>query len=91
MTASLKENILKFKKNGLLPAFVKGKPKWRVTYATGETKILFTVGKVKEAVRNEGIVKVEKKTIVGVLKGSTKKDIAEQDKTDWYDVTSRYL
>jgi len=26
-------------------------------------------------------VKVEKKTTVGVLKGSTKKDIAEQDKT----------
>ena len=69
----------------------KGKSRWLITYVSGEKEEFMSQRKVREKVKEGNVVKVEKKKLVTVLNGETKKDFVLQEVTGWYDVSSFYL
>ena len=69
----------------------KGKVRWQITYASGEKEEFMSSRKVKEKIEESNVIKVEKKKVVVLLNGNTKKDFVLQDVTGWHDVSSFYL
>lgn len=87
---SLKDNIEKHKKHGLIPSMTRGKQRWRVTYKTGKKDILCSPTIIKKLVSKGDIIKVEKKKVRVVLSGGSSGCLNEEDLTDWKDVTTWY-
>lgn len=87
-----KKNIEKLKNRGLIPSMTKGKQRFRITRNTGEQDILYTPLAVKSEVRKGDVIKIEKKRVLVII--NDKKlgcPFEEKDKTDWKDVTERYI
>ncbi len=89
----MKKNVERLRKKGLIPSMErrKGKARWLITYVSGQKEEFMSQRKVREKVNDGNVVKVQKKKLVVVLKGETKKDFSLEDMTGWYDVSSFYL
>lgn len=66
---SLKDNIEKHKKHGLIPSMTRGKQRWRVTYKTGKQDILCSPTIIRKLVIKGDMIKVEKKKVRVILSG----------------------
>ncbi|MGA2663613.1 MAG: hypothetical protein ABSF83_01540 [Nitrososphaerales archaeon] len=73
-----------------IPAMTWGRPRWQLTFSSGDSDVLKTSQKVSERVKKGGVLKIRKGYALSVL-DEVSGTFKELQPRAWRDVTSEYV